>query len=814
MRFIVLILMLSAFARVGARGVTVCATDEPASTVFRTIVEQTGMNFVYSSDLLTGVKVSVNVVNKPIKSVLSEMFRDTGISFSIKGKNVVLKRAKVKQKKVAKAVPVKTISESANVTVPNLLEEVVVVSRLEAPAVETSEIGAKKLSATDVHNTPSLLGESDVVKTLQSQPGVSAGTDGLAGMYVHGGNADENMFLLDNVPLYQVNHFAGLFSAFNADIINYIDFFKTSVPAKYDGRLSSFMDVRLSNVIPERFHGSARLGLTSGAFNVFGPIGSKTGYLVGLRRSWFDAVSVSMIALINSMSDSEKIRLRYAFTDLNAKVIHRFSSRLNGFVSVYFGDDVLKSGSKEVNDGASNWLWNERYDFDWGNIMAQTGLNYRLSPDLSVEFTAAFTRYFSKMKHDNYEIETDIEAKNETHSITKTDNSIDDWIFRGDFDWNPVDNFRVRFGGNYVRHSFMPGTSSVYTCVNGMSVSVSDSISAYGANEFNAYIEDDWTISNLFRTNIGLHGTLFNIDHSTRVDLSPRASFNFRPSSAWAIKAAYSRTNQYVHQLSQSYLALPTDRWIPVMRPFKPQTADKVALGGYFQWAGGMFSASVEGYYKWMHNLIDYCDEYYLQPPLGSWNSYLTSGKGTAKGIDFKIEKTTGRVTGQISYSLAWADRCFAGRNGGKPYPARFDNRHTINISLNWIVSPKVTLNALWVGHSGNRFTLMPQVFESPWFMESYMPAGEGVPLKSSINNYQLPFYHRLDLSCSVKNRRGYWTFGLYNAYCHMNTIGIRRGYRDVNVPSDYGYIVHSKPVFQKIKMLPLIPSVSYTWKF
>ncbi len=178
-----------------------------------------------------------------------------------------------------------------------MLEEVVVVSRLEAPAVETAEIGAKKLTAQENHKYPVLFGESDVIKALQMQPGVSEGQEGMAGMHVHGGNADENLYMLDNVPLYQVNHFAGLFSAFNAETIRYIDFFKSSIPAKYDGRLSSYLDVRTKNGSREGHHGSFRLGLTSGAFNIDGPIGKKTTYSVALRRSWFDVLSIPMLAL-------------------------------------------------------------------------------------------------------------------------------------------------------------------------------------------------------------------------------------------------------------------------------------------------------------------------------------------------------------------------------------------------------------------------------------------------------------------------------------------------------------------------------------
>lgn len=636
----------------------------------------------------------------------------------------------------------------------------------------------------------------------------------MAGMYVHGGNADENLYMLDNVPLYHVNHFGGLFSAFNTDIIRYIDFFKSSMPAKYDGRLSSFMDVRLQNGNREGHHGTAKLGLTSGAFNISGPIGERTTYLAGLRRSWYDVLTIPAVAIINSQQE-EKLRFHYYFMDLNAKVTHRFSSKATGFASVYFGDDFLKTGMRDAYfDGELiGSAEDDKYGYHWGNLVAQTGLNYRIHPNLTAEFTAAYTRYFSSMKHHNTYNDSD-----GTHIFTienelETTNNINDWIFRGDFDWEPNEKSRVRFGANYVRHSFLPARTNRKIQTGSTAIKSQDPTWAYGANEFNAYIEDDWRISNRLRANVGFHGSLFHIDGKVKHGLSPRLSASLRISDNIALKGAYSHTVQYVHQLTQGYLSMPTDQWIPVTGKFKPENADKVAAGIYWHTPDNEYAIHAEGYWKWMHNLLDYCDEYYLKPPLEMWDARLTQGRGSAKGIDLKIEKRQGRITGHIAYSLAWADRTFPEKNGGLKYPAKFDNRHTINILINWNISDKVQLNASWTGHSGNRFTLLPQMWETPEIVGEYITGGEA-PLRAPINNYQLPFYHRLDLSCIVRNRRGYWSFGLYNAYNHVNVIGIRRGYKNVLEITENGAALTSRPVFQKIKLLPIIPSISYTWEF
>lgn len=809
-RFLLLMMILSCITlTTNSQKVSIEAVNKPAASVFRSLIEQTGKNFIYSSELLKDVKVTVKAKNQPLKDVLSYMFADTHIEYKIKGNNVILKRKKLPRKRMKTPKHNLTIPKAAppsdNV---KMLDEVVVVSRLESPITETAEIGAKKITSEEVRNIPVLLGEPDVIKALHTQPGVTEGAEGMAGMNVHGGASDENLYMLDNIPLYQVNHFAGLFSAFNNDIIRYIDFFKSSMPAKYDGRLSSFMDVRLKNGISEGHHGSGRLGLTSGAFNISGPIGSRTTYLVGLRRSWYDVLSIPILSIINSKT-AEKTRFHYYFMDLNAKITHRFSNKATGLVSIYFGNDMLKTGS---NYDSEESIEDDKYDFHWGNLVAQAALNYRFNQKLSGEFTAAYTRYFSDMKHHdlykNFNNEV-LESIEEEHLTTK--NNINDWIIRGDFDWQPSDNSRIRFGANYIRHSFLPARTSRKFTIDDNRFEFRDSTWTYGANEVNLYIEDDWRINDKFRINAGFHASLFDIDGKMKHGLSPRISLSYRASENTAVKAAYSRTTQYVHQLSQSYLTLPTDQWIPVSGNFKPQTADKISIGGYWQSQDNSFAISIEGYYKWMHNVIDYRDEYYLKPPLDIWTARITQGDGTAKGLDFKIEKLSGRITGHISYSLAWADRTFAEKNGGKTYPARFDNRHTINVLVNWNINDKVSVNASWTGHSGNRFTLLPQSWENPSFGTEEYIWDNASPLRSSINNYQLPFYHRLDLSCIVRNKHGYWSFGLYNAYCHMNVIGIRRGYKYENETISYNTRI---PVFQKIKLLPTIPSISYTWEF
>lgn len=814
---IFLTLSLAAFSQ----DITIRATDRPAAEVFRSIMRQTDKNFVYSSELLKDMRITVNANKKPLKKVLDDIFRNSDIEYKIKGKNVVLKKKKTeKPKEITMKKREQTshlhISDSVKVT---MLQPVEVVSQQENHPLETAKLGVSTLSAADISKTPTLFGEPDLIKAVQMLPGVSESTAGIAGMNVHGGNLDENMYILDNVPLYQVDHFAGLFSPFNTDIVRQSDFYRTSVPARYDGRLSSFLDVKLKNGNRDGHHGSARLGLTSGAFNISGPIGGKTTYLVGLRRSWYDLIAMPIFAIVNSKRTDETTSLRYHFMDFNARVEHRFSDKTKAFISAYYGDDLFKIVTKDKNP-TDTYDYREEHSFNWGNFLVQGGVEQTFSPTLKSEFSVAYTKYFSHMGYDIFEKRTEGTDTVQERDLFKSTNDIQTLMARGDFSWDAAETSRVRFGASYARQWFLPDRTFRANTFNDTTVSSKIPGKYMGADEVNGYIEDDWRISDKFHSEGGIHASLLHIDGKTKWGISPRLSLSYSPSSSWVVKAAYSRTVQYVHKMDETYLSLPCDRWIPAVGHLKPMTADKIGIGGYWQTKDGKYAVTAEGYYKFMHNIIDFKDEHYLAVPASSWSSRLTSGKGTAKGLDLMIEKKSGKLTGHLSYSLAWSDRQFADRNGGRPYPARFDHRHTIKAFMNWEISGKVSLNALWTGHSGNRFTLLPQWFETPDFTDSNA-FNDCVPLRAPINNYQLPFYHRLDLSCTVKNRRGYWTFSLYNAYCNMSTVAVVTGYSDSSykwVEGENGLWTEiyepGKPVFQKLKLIPIIPSVSYTWIF
>ncbi len=879
MRFLILSILLAVgFASAQCGNVTLNVKEAKAEIVFARIMKQTGMNFIYSPDVLRGLRLSVDADNLPLRQVLEKAFNGTDVEFRIKGNNVVLSKRKIRvvankkfvvsgfirEEKTSEPIAGVTVTCAGHSNVTNVygfysiqcpegtakvevrgfgylpaysaefklatnrtidfylkpvktLDEVVVKgSKRKMEALQSSSIGSLNLSSENIRNTPVMFGESDIIKTLQLEPGVSSGVEGFAGMYVHGGNSDENLYMLDNIPLYQVNHLGGLFSAFNTGIMRSVDFYKSSFPARYDGRLSSFMDVHTKDGSTEKMNGSFTLGLISGAFDINGPIGKnrKTSYSVGLRRSWLDILTIPALAILNATVNKEdKNKARYDLTDLNAKITHRFSDKTKAWLTVYYGEDFLLGGSKsDMQVEQIGWKDDFTNRMHWGNIVASLGLNHVFSPKLFGDFTVAYSRYFSKMKcsEDNIWYQEGGQ-KIEWSTDKQSNNNITDWSARADFDWRPAYAHRVNFGGSVTMHSFLP---EKYTdsAINGeTSSSLSRSSGTYSATEINGYIGDDWRLSDKWRMDLGLHLSLFHISGKNHHGVSPRFSLRYSPSREWAVKCSYSRSVQYVHQLTKSYISLPTDQWVPITGNFKPQTADKVSFGVYWSY-NDEFTVSAETYYKRMQNLIDYSDLYYIENNALSWDSKLCVGVGNSKGIDFKISREFGKLTGQVSYSLLWADRKFAGKNRGRRFPARFDNRHKINVMLNWKINDKWEINGAWTGMSGNRYTLSTQVWNGPELYDYYnMDYGGSIiypvtvnnaPFVSELNNYRLPFYHRLDLSVVRHTKKGFWTISLYNAYCNRNTIAIRQGSSD------------GRKVFQKLSIMPIIPSFSYTWKF
>lgn len=684
------------------------------------------------------------------------------------------------------------------------INEVVVTADLNSP-IYTTQTGKVSLMAKDFISGNNFMSSPDVVKKLQSLSGVASGTELISGLYVHGGGNDENLFLLDGTPLYQVNHAGGLFSAFNTDIIKNIDFYKSGFPARYGGRLSSVVDVRTNDGNMKEYRGSFTLGLLEGRIQFEGPIvKDRTSFNVAMRRTWLDLFTAPAFAIMNT-SRRNKQNVRYAFHDINAKVTHIFSEKSRADISLYSGNDLLNVNNKAYS--YSSELSNiDKFNLQWGNFTASVNWKYIFSHKLFANFTGVYTHNRSKF---DYISEEKLIIKE--GSIIKTQNNhstINDFGYRMEFDYRPNTWNHIRFGSNYMRHIFMPQNYySKYD--NTTNNELTDRIkSQYKSNEFTIYAEDDISIGSRLKLNGGIHYTMFGIAGTKYHSVEPRAAMNIKLFDNASFKVSYTEMSQFMHQLSATYLNLPTDYWVPSTEKIVPMRSRQFSAGIYSRLPHNI-RLSIEGFYKTMNNLIEYNGDKQLNPSSDDWEENVRTGKGKAYGAEADISYSNGKTSVDASYTLSWSKRFFADFHQSW-YPDKFDNRHKISINLSYKFNNSIDAYASWNFHSGNRMTIPTQKIEAPVIppVTENQNMEEGMMVYEVPNNVSLPAYHRLDLGINFRKttKRGFeriWNVGLYNAYCRMNPL-----YATVKQNKDGTFTAKGQGVF------PIIPSFSYTLKF
>jgi len=687
--------------------------------------------------------------------------------------------------------------------------------------IESSQMSMVEISGSKLQKLPVLLGEPDVLKVIQLLPGVQSGTEGTSGIYVRGGGPDQNLFLLDGVPVYNASHLFGFFSVFNPTAVKTVKLYKGGFPARFGGRLSSVIDIRMKEGNDKELKGEFSIGLISSRFSLEGPIfKEKTSFIVSGRRTYIDILAQPVIKLANKNNELGSTTAGYYFYDLNAKVNHKFSEKSRLYLSTYMGRD--KAYSKDESYHVYDHI---RYDeknemgIGWGNITSALRWNYVYGPKLFSNTTLTFSKY-------NFDVKETYKTTNTKNSFYSEDyfkyvSGIKDYTAKIDFDYYPGSGHELKFGASNIWHQFKPGVNheKYGSAVDGNNVP-NDTI--YGNDdisgmEFSAYVEDNFDISARFKLNYGLHFSLFNVQKTTYTSLQPRASLRFLASENLSLKLSYAKMSQYIHLLSSSTISLPTDLWLPVTEKVKPQNSHQIALGAFLKLPKG-FDFSVEGFYKTMDNLIEYKEGASFTGISSGWESKIETGKGWAYGAEFLLEKNTGKTTGWVGYTLSRAERKFENLNFGQIFPAHYDSRHDVSVALTHEFNKKVDIGFTWVYGTGNAVTLGVQ--EYPSFDPGngqYMPGS--ITYFNGRNGYRMPAYHRMDLGVNFHKQKKHgvrtWSFSVYNAYSRQNPFYLYWGYDAVNGYNNQGYYYEdSKPALKQISLFPVIPSVSYTFKF
>ncbi|MDJ0364460.1 TonB-dependent receptor [Hymenobacter sp. H14-R3] len=671
----------------------------------------------------------------------------------------------------------------------------------------STRMGTINIPIAQIKSLPKFMGETDVLKVLQLLPGVQSGGEGSSGLYVRGGSPDQNLILLDGTPVYNAAHLFGFFSVFNADALNNVELIKGGFPARYGGRLSSVLDISMKEGNAQQLHGEGAIGLIASRITLEGPIKKDVAsFIVSARRTYLDVVAQPLIKW-QLRQEGQAGSLGYYFYDLNAKLNWKVGSRDRLYLSAYRGYDKFSANLRSTTEDPTDYRRSAN-SLGWGNLTGALRWNHVVNDQLFMNTHLTYSQYqFDIDQSRQYthlgqgQPATDINALNYLSNIK-------DWSLKTDFDYVPSPAHYLRFGGQLIRHAFRPGAVVQNDNTDGVTSAAASGSRTQGT-ESAVYVEDDVHLTPRLKVNAGLRLSSFYVDSKLYPSLEPRLAARYMLTDEWALKAAYARTTQYIHLLTNSGIGLPTDLWVPATAAVRPQVAHQFGLGAArtLHRGGEEFELSLEAYYKPMQNLVEYREgASFLNTTDGDWQSKITSGRGWAYGAELFLQKKTGRTTGWLGYTLAWSNRQFGELNQGRIFPYKYDRRHDVSLVVIHHFSPTLTLSGTWVYGTGNATTLSSGRYQ--------LGSGQIFDDYGDRNSYRMAAYHRFDLDLS-KTKKKRWgeivnSLSIYNVYSRNNPYYI---YYEAGSISPNG-VVNKQARYKQVSLFPIIPSVSKAFKF
>lgn len=715
----------------------------------------------------------------------------------------------------------KGIDLNENISLDVLLKDGKILNAVEVTGEqkkhESTEIGTITLSMDKVKSLPVLLGEVDIIKTAQLMPGIQSGSEGSSGLYVRGGGPDQNLILLDGVPIYNANHLFGFFSVFNADAINSVKIVKGGFPAHYGGRLSSVIDIRMNEGNLNEYHAEGSIGIISSKFMLSGPlVKGKTSFMISARRTYIDLLMRPIIKQINNNSSNYKSGGGYFFYDINGKINHTINKKNHIYFSAYTGKDkfYVNSESKFYDYDSTKYnYYTDGGKMEWGNQIFALRWNHQYGPKLISNLTLNYSKYQFVT---GFESKSYWEGNEDNPSFFNSFeylSGIQDWGGKLDYYYYPNPKHKILFGIGETYHTFSPGIGTIVSQFQSTQTdSTFGSFKTY-SHEFYAYIEDTYSITKRLSANIGLHFSNLVVSNTYRGSLQPRLAINYLLNENSSVKLSYSAMTQYLHLLSNTSLGLPTDFWVPATKNTPPQLGHQVSVG-YALDLGKGYNITVEGYYKTMKNLIAYKEGASFLSSGKNWEDIIEIGKGWSYGGEVLLEKKIGKFSGWIGYTLSWTNRQFENINFGEIYPYKYDRRHDVSVAFTYQIKDNMDIGVVWVYGTGNSITLPIQQYQqyndpnsiSIWYGNPI------VEYYDEKNNYKMPAYHRLDVGLNIHKEKKWgeatWSFGLYNAYNRQNPFYLQYGYLN----NDFS--PNPTKVLKQISLFPVIPSISYAFKF
>jgi hypothetical protein len=685
-------------------------------------------------------------------------------------------------------------------------KEAVITGQRNNKNVTSTEMSKVELSGEQVKTLPVIFGEPDVLKAITLLPGIKSGGEGGTGFYVRGGGPDQNLILMDDAVIYNASHLLGFLSVFNTDAVRNVEVIKGGMPANYGGRLSSILNVNLREGDEQRYKVNGGIGLISSRIMAEGPIKKgKSAFMVAARRTYIDAV-------VKPFLTEEQKSNGYYFYDFNAKAHFHLNEKNKLTFSGYYGRDIFNFKSP------TNQL--VKFQIGWGNAAA------------SLKWFHSFNKTFYSNTifiYNRYDLNNKFEFGENGFQLSS---GVEDLNIKQDFYFTPNKKHNIKFGGQYIYHTFKPGiaTGQVGT------ITINETINKQYAHEWALYAMDEFKLGNRLTFNAGIRAVFFTqvgpyterIFDSEGIEIGkgktyikgdvivtypgiePRLASTYLINSNTSIKASFTRTYQFLHLATTSGAQFPADLWVPSSKLVKPQLAYQYALGVFKNFNENLYETSIEAYYKPMYNQIEFkpgANLFFNQ----NLENEMIFGEGLSYGVELFTKKKFGKLTGWIGYTWSKSTRQFDEINQGKPYFFRYDRTHDISLVASYQFNKKWSGTLVFVYGTGNATTLPTSRFAySPGYdLIDNEPKYSFIDVYDKINDFRLPAYHRMDVSLTYLQKQtdkfeSSWNFSIYNLYNRANP-----------------YFIYFVPDLEELRikaymvyLFPILPSVAWNFKF
>ena len=666
----------------------------------------------------------------------------------------------------------------------NVLQEVVISSSQDDNNVNRNETSVVRIPMKDIRALPNLFGEVDIIKAYQLTPGVQSGGEAKSNMYVRGGSPDQNLILLDEVPLYNITHFGGFVSIFNVDAINNVKLIKGGFPARYGGRLSSILDVRMKDGNMQKLGVQGAVGLLSSKISVEAPLlKDKLSFIVSARKNTLPLFKILQAGI------------NHSFYDINFKLNYKISLRDRLFLSFYTGDDVVYTKVKQDNTENKNAV-------KWGNTLGAFRWNHIFNDKLFSNVTVSDTYYRYRTIFD-YSISSDSTSKQINSSLNS---GINDLSGKMDFTYLLSSKISMKYGINSTLHHFIPNDQRYVQSNNNVETINKNYISSFNALENAGYAESEFKLK-MISTNLGIRYSIYQLKNKSYDSFEPRALLNLILREDISIKYSFAKMNQYVHLLTYSGTGVPSDYWMPTNENIKPETAFQHTLSLDKTFNRATFEITIEGYYKAITNLITFRPGESLLGNFDSWEKVVEkNGKGTNYGIEFFLQKIKGNTTGWIGATVSKAERVFLTLNNGEAYPFKYDRPLDFSFVLNHKFKKNTTLSLTWSYGTGYPITLA---------VESYNINGEDIFVYDKMNSYRMRDYHRLDLAANFPKKTKWgertWSISVLNVYNRKNPYYY---FYERRLPGSFFSSPKGQLGLYQRSLFGILPTLSYSFKF